>query len=66
MPRKTADLEETFTKLDQVIEALEQGDLSLEESFARYKEGMKLLEACSTSIDRIEKQLIVLKPDSGS
>ena len=41
---KDFKLEEAFEKLDTIIEELEKPDTSLENSFALYQEGMKLLK----------------------
>ena len=38
-------LEAAFGKLDQMLETLESSDVSLEDSFRLYKEGMELLNA---------------------
>ena len=40
--------------------ALEQEDISLEESFQLYKSGMELLKKCNQSIDMVEKKVLVL------
>jgi exodeoxyribonuclease VII small subunit len=60
MAEKTMKLEESFEKLNQIVEALEKPEVSLEDSFALYQEGMKLLKACNDSIDKVEKELIIL------
>ena len=60
MAEKEMKLEETFTKLNQIVEQLEKPEISLEESFTLYQEGMKLLKHCNDSIDKVEKELIVL------
>ena len=57
-------LEEAFEKLNTIIEELEKPDISLELSFSLYQEGMKLLKASSDSIDKVEKELIILS-DNG-
>lgn len=54
-------LEESFEQLETIIEELEKGDMTLEDSFKKYEEGMKLIKNCSNSIDRVEKKLIVLE-----
>lgn len=59
-------LEESFQKLNSIIEELEKPDISLEDSFTLYQEGMKLLKSCSDSIDRVEKQLIILSENGES
>ena len=54
-------IEETFEVLDRIMEQLESNDTTLEESFACYEAGMKLVKACGEKIDRVEKQMIVLQ-----
>lgn len=53
-------MEEAFEKLEEVIEALERGEGSLEEAFAGYEKGIRLLKTCSDKIDKVEKQIQVL------
>lgn len=60
MADKEIKLEESFEKLNQIVEKLEQPDISLEDSFTLYQEGMKLLKSCNDSIDKVEKELIIL------
>lgn len=63
MAAKKVTLEESFEKLENIIDELQRGDMTLEESFKKYEEGMKLIKSCNASIDKVEKKLIVL--DSG-
>lgn len=53
-------LEENFARLDAVIEQLEAEDVSLEEAFAAYSEGMSILKLCNEQIDRVEKKVLKL------
>ncbi len=53
-------LDETFERLENAIAGLEQEDISLEESFKLYKEGMKLIKSCNDKIDRVEKEVMKL------
>ncbi|MBO4267534.1 MAG: exodeoxyribonuclease VII small subunit [Lachnospiraceae bacterium] len=57
-------LEETFEKIDEVMEKLSDDSLPLEESFAVYKEGMELLGKCQKTIDDIEKKVEELNNDT--
>lgn len=50
-------LEETFEKIDEVMERLSDDELPLEESFAVYKEGMELLGKCQKIIDDVDKKV---------
>lgn len=59
-------LEESFEKLNEIMVKLEEPSVSLEDSFALYQEGIKLLKLCNDSIDKVEKELIVLDEDGGS
>ena len=54
--RKQMNVEETFAALDRIIGKLEKGDGSLEDAFADYEEGMKLVKSCNEKIETIEKK----------
>lgn len=56
-------LEETFAKLDEMLERLENRELPLEESFRLYKEGMDLLCTCNKKIDTVEKKIQIMNGD---
>lgn len=53
-------LEENFGRLDEIIERMESDELSLEEAFRAYSDGMRLLKTCNDQIDRVEKQVLKL------
>ena len=59
--KQDQSIEETFAQLDELLEKLEASDTSLEESFACYEAGMKLVKACSNKIDKVEKQMMILQ-----
>ncbi len=54
-------LEENMKALDEVINVLEKGGLTLEEAFDKYKEGMELLVKCNNSVEKVEKELKILE-----
>lgn len=60
MAEKEFKIEEHFAQLDGIVKDLEKADISLEDSFSLYQEGVKLLKECTKSIDKVEKQLIIL------
>lgn len=60
MAAKEVKLEQLFDKLEETISRLEQGDISLEDSFQLYKEGMKLVQTCNSKIDKVEKEVLKL------
>lgn len=56
-------LEGAFSQLEAVIGKLESEDISLEEAFLAYREGMELLQFCNASIDAVEKKVLKLNED---
>lgn len=60
---KKLNLEENFARLEQVIGQMEREDVTLEEAFSSYSEGMKLLKECSDQIDLVEKKVLKLNAD---
>ena len=56
-------LQEMLKTLDEKIRALESEDISLEDSFVVYEQGMKLIKECNDKIDRVEKKVLELNAD---
>ena len=57
---KAITLEESFGSLEIIIDNLENGQLSLDESFKMYNDGIKLIKNCNIQLDKVEKQIIIL------
>ena len=55
-----ADFEKQLTALETVVERLERGDLSLEESVRLFEEGMKLSDACKKELEAAEGKIQLL------
>lgn len=55
--------EQAFAELEHIVEALESGDLSLEESMAQFERGQALAERCAQLLDQAELKLSELTPD---
>ncbi|MDF2608616.1 MAG: Exonuclease small subunit [Lachnospiraceae bacterium] len=60
MEKVEKTLESSFGELNDIINKLEKEEITLEESFQLYQEGVELLKYCNNSIDKVEKQLIIL------
>lgn len=58
--KKGPELREIFAQLDEVIEGMEQEDVSLEETFELYHRGMDMLKLCNDKIDKVEKKMLLL------
>nr|WP_066717751.1 exodeoxyribonuclease VII small subunit [Clostridium sp. Marseille-P299] len=59
--KKEKTLESSFEELNSIIDSLEKEDISLEDSFGLYHKGMQLLKYCNDSIDKVEKELMILE-----
>ena len=62
---KKVSLEESFEALEEIIDELQSGSLTLEESFKKYEQGMKLVKGCNDAIDKVEKKLLVINGENG-
>lgn len=56
-------IEQAFQVIEEKLKAMEKEDITLEESFATYKEGMELVALCAQNIDNIEKKVKVINED---
>lgn len=56
-------LEEALERLDEAIGKLQSEEISLEESFRLYKEGMEYVKVCSEIIDQVEKKVLMLNQE---
>ena len=57
---ETMSFEDSYSRLEQVIRQLEEGDLTLEESVALYEEGMFLARHCGKHLQRAEVKVTEL------
>lgn len=57
--------EEAMQNLEKIANELEKGDLSLEESVAKFEEGMKLSKQCNEMISDAEKKITILLQKDG-
>jgi exodeoxyribonuclease VII small subunit len=55
-----AGFEKHLTQLEMVVERLERGDLTLDESVRLFEEGMKLSQSCKLELDQAEGRIHVL------
>ena len=62
-----ATFEHSLKKLEAIVDKLEKGDLSLEESVKLFEEGVELSAACKKELDAAEgKVQMLMKQRDGS
>ena len=57
MNQKNHTFEENMHRLEQIVRAMERGDVPLEESLKLFQEGTALVAACGKLLDEAELQV---------
>ena len=58
------NFEQAMTKLEKIVEELEQGEFSLEDSMKKFEEGLELGNVCKDMLDKAEHKVKVLIENS--
>jgi exodeoxyribonuclease VII small subunit len=62
---KAVDFETAMRDLETIVERLEKGDLSLEESLAAFERGVLLTRNCQAALKEAEQKVEILLKKSG-
>ncbi|MBD7977722.1 MULTISPECIES: exodeoxyribonuclease VII small subunit [Pseudomonas] len=67
MARKKAplDFEQSLADLQQLVERLESGELSLEDSLSAFEQGIRLTRDCQSALGQAEQKVQVLLERDG-
>lgn len=57
MNRENKTFEESLQRLEQIVRAMERGDVALEESLRLFQEGTELVRTCGKLLDEAELQV---------
>ena len=60
---KNVSLEERFEHIEEIIDKMETGDISLDASFELYKNGLEEIKEANALLDDMEKAMLVLNED---
>ncbi len=68
MPKKKTitkpDFETALSELEALVEKMEQGDLSLEDSMQQYERGVALSQQCQNLLETAEQKVQILTKDN--
>jgi exodeoxyribonuclease VII small subunit len=65
-PKKEMTFEAALKRLGEVLDALEHGDLPLEQALATFEEGVTLVRYCHGKLDEVERRVeLLLKDEAG-
>jgi exodeoxyribonuclease VII small subunit len=65
MAKKTLRFEEALDELEQLVERMEQGNLSLDESLNLFGRGVELTRTCQKALKEAEQKVQVLLEETG-
>ncbi|MDT8364051.1 MAG: exodeoxyribonuclease VII small subunit [Nitrosomonas sp.] len=57
------DFEHAAVELENIVVAMESGQMSLQESLSSYKRGMELLQYCQSTLKDSQQQIKILEAD---
>jgi exodeoxyribonuclease VII small subunit len=63
--KKSFPFEESLSKLEELVERMENGDLSLEDSLKSFEEGIKLTRDCQKALKTAEQKVKLLIEQNG-
>ncbi len=58
------EFETALCELEKIVQALEQGDLTLEQSMEKFQKGMELSKICNAKLKQAEEQIEKLTKDT--
>lgn len=65
MGKTKLTFEQALARLEQIVSAIEAGEVSLEESIEKYAEGIRLIKQCRGILDAAEKKIRLLTREEG-
>jgi exodeoxyribonuclease VII small subunit len=60
------DLEKSLAELEKIVERMEAGDLSLDESLKQFERGVTLTRQCQTALRNAEQKVEILMRKTGA
>jgi len=60
MDNRNINFEDAMKELEEIVEKLDKGELSLDESLEFFQRGIELSKYCSKKLDEVEKKITVL------
>ncbi|MEA3279258.1 MAG: exodeoxyribonuclease VII small subunit [Thermodesulfobacteriota bacterium] len=57
------NFEKSMKQLEEIVQELESGDLSLEKAIKKFEDGVRLSKLCSKQLDETEKKVTMLLRD---
>lgn len=66
MKKEEKGFEESIEELEKIVESLENDELNLDDSIAKFEQGMKIAKDCNKKLEEAEKKITVLLNENGN
>lgn len=66
MPTEKFDFEKSLTELENIVNSLENSDISLDEAIKLFEKGVELSNKCQKTLETAEKKIITLTEGENS
>ena len=61
MASKKFNFADSFTKLTDIVEKLEYGEMDLDKALQEYEDGLKIVQECKKHLESVENKVKVIK-----
>ncbi|KKE80667.1 exodeoxyribonuclease VII small subunit [Oceanobacillus caeni] len=65
MSKEELTFEEAMSKLEQIVQKLEEGDVPLEKAITYYQEGMNLSKICNDKLNNVQEKMTQIMNEQG-
>ena len=65
-PDETIDFEKSLNQLESLVESMEDGEMSLEESLKAFEDGIRLTRQCQQALSAAEQRVQILLEKDGA
>ena len=62
---KKIDFEKSLTELEKLVDEMESGDLTLDQSLSKFEKGVALTKICQTALKEAEQRVNILLEKHG-
>ena len=66
MKKEEKGFEESIEELEKIVDSLENDELNLDDSIAKFEQGMKIAKDCNKKLEEAEKKITVLLNENGN
>ncbi|MGM0501731.1 MAG: exodeoxyribonuclease VII small subunit [Bacillota bacterium] len=66
MGKEELSFEDAVTQLEEIVDNLEDKEISLDEALQKYEQGVKLSKFCSNKLQQAEEKIKIIRSEAGT